>query len=73
MILETQPIIIAMTGSALFITLRLSYYFTANAMMEDRLACMECGMDLFVAKPLNPIELADALAECGRRVAARSS
>jgi CheY-like chemotaxis protein len=43
---ETQPRIVAMT---------------ANAMREDRDACFAAGMDDYVAKPIRPDELADAL------------
>ena len=34
---------------------------TANAMREDRDACFEAGMDDYVAKPIRPDELAEAL------------
>jgi CheY-like chemotaxis protein len=34
---------------------------TANAMREDREACFAAGMDDYVAKPIRPDELAEAL------------
>jgi PAS domain S-box-containing protein len=34
---------------------------TANAMREDREACFDAGMDDYVAKPIRPDELAEAL------------
>ena len=36
---------------------------TANAMQEDREACLAAGMDDYVAKPIRPDELAEALGQ----------
>jgi CheY-like chemotaxis protein len=44
---------------------------TANAMQEDREACFAAGMDDYVAKPIRPNELAEALRRA-RPVAQRS-
>jgi CheY-like chemotaxis protein len=41
-----------------------------TAQREDRTRCLECGMDDYLAKPVVPAELADAL---DRVVAANSS
>ena len=45
---------------------------TANALVEDRYACFEAGMDGFLIKPLDRDKLADALANlaAARNVAA---
>jgi PAS domain S-box-containing protein len=47
---EVRPRIIAMT---------------ANAMLEDREACFAAGMDDYVAKPIRPDDLAEALRRAG--------
>ena len=49
---EARPRIIAMT---------------ANAMPEDREACFAAGMDDYVAKPIRPTELAEALPHASDR------
>ena len=51
---ESRPRIIAMT---------------ANAMIEDREACFAAGMDDYVAKPVRPEELAEALSRAAATVA----
>lgn len=51
--LKRQPIIVALT---------------ANAMLEDKEACLACGMNLFLAKPLKPTALADILEKSGEMV-----
>ena len=37
---------------------------TANAMAEDRRACLDAGMDDYLVKPLRPMALAEALGRC---------
>jgi CheY-like chemotaxis protein len=49
---ESRPRVIAMT---------------ANAMLEDRDACFAAGMDDYLAKPVRPEELANALSRAQRR------
>jgi PAS domain S-box-containing protein len=49
---EVRPYIIAMT---------------ASAMKEDRARCLEAGMNDYVAKPVDPSALADALRRCAVR------
>ncbi|WP_298462203.1 response regulator [uncultured Cellulomonas sp.] len=43
---------------------------TANAMVEDRTACREAGMDGFLAKPVRRQDLHAVVAEAGRRAGA---
>jgi CheY-like chemotaxis protein len=38
---------------------------TANAFDEDRLACLAAGMDDYVAKPIDVVRLAQAIARFG--------
>jgi HPt (histidine-containing phosphotransfer) domain-containing protein len=45
---------------------------TANAMPEDRVACVAAGMDDYVAKPIRPNELAQALSRA-RPLAGRTA
>jgi CheY-like chemotaxis protein len=40
---------------------------TAGAMPEDRVACLDAGMDAFLTKPVRSAELADALGRIRRR------
>ncbi len=44
---------------------------TANALIEDRYACFEAGMDGFLIKPLDRDKLADALASLAARAISR--
>ncbi len=44
---------------------------TANAMLEDREACFAAGMDDYVAKPIRPEELAEALGRVRPRATSR--
>jgi signal transduction histidine kinase/CheY-like chemotaxis protein/HPt (histidine-containing phosphotransfer) domain-containing protein len=45
---------------------------TANAMAEDRDACLEAGMDGYISKPVQAPELQDALRRGAEWIAARS-
>ncbi len=44
---------------------------TANAMHGDRQACLDAGMDLYLAKPIHPVKLATTLRRVYELLAAR--
>ena len=46
---------------------------TANTLMGDRERCLEAGMDDYIAKPLRPGELEDALTRAVASTAADSA
>lgn len=54
--MATQPIIVAMT---------------ANAMVEDKEACMQAGMDDYLSKPMKLTEIIGMLEKYGKLVNAR--
>jgi CheY-like chemotaxis protein len=46
---------------------------TANAMQEDRVACVDAGMDDYLAKPVRAAELKATLVRCGQWMQERHS